>query len=325
MTHATPHLKLAMDFVTLHNGPFWGLTHFNEFANPDAVPYDVYWDRALDVVGSTGLEGIEITGGVSSWRNALKRYGSAEAFASAAGDRGLELASAFYPGLMRDSEHKRNHTAWEQPARQEELLQDIAELADFVRDAGAEDIIIGLPMRKTWNDPEPRFIDLDYVQRLAHLLNRMGYIARTHGVRLSLHAEAHAVFWLRRDIDLFLALTDPVYVGFCPDTGQISMGGTNPVDVLADHYDRVSITHWKDATGPVSAHVPIDTLISASHHDVFARVGTGVIDWHAWTRKLREVNYSGWVVIELDAAADPVAELRTAREFVEAAALPIYR
>ena len=77
-------------------------------------------------------------------------------------------------------------------------------------------MIAGLPMRQSWDDDPPLFVDHAYAMDLAGLINQMGYVALKRGVRLAIHPETHAVFWLRRDLDLFMALTDPVYVWFCP-------------------------------------------------------------------------------------------------------------
>lgn len=153
----------------------------------------------------------------------------------------------------------------------------------------------------------------------------MGAATLKHGVRLALHPEAFSMFRNARDVDLFMALTDPTYVGFCPDTAQFVVAGSDPIEIVRRHRDRVVLTHWKDATGPSPADTPIDESIYARQVRWFAEVGTGVVDWPAWMRLLRDLNYSGWAVFELDAAANPVEDLRQIRRYVEAALGHIYR
>jgi len=51
----------------------------------------------------------------------------------------------------------------------------------------------------------------------------------------------------------------------------------------------------------------------------------GVVDWPSWLRLLRDLRYKGWAVFELDAAHDPVADLKQIKQYVEAALAPIYR
>jgi sugar phosphate isomerase/epimerase len=186
-----------------------------------------------------------------------------------------------------------------------------------VRLCGGDALVVGMPMRVREASGPSRFVDLDYAKAVADLVNRMGAAARREEVRLALHTEMGSVFCLRRDVDLFMLLTDPECVGFCPDTAHIVLGSSDPVDVLGSHYDRVSITHWKDATGPVTAAVPQGESPFAFYGRHFRRVGTGVVDWFAWSRRLRDVGFQGWHILELDEAAEPVAEITAAREFAE--------
>ena len=111
--------------------------------------------------------------------------------------------------------------------------------------------------------------------------------------------------------------TDPTYVGLCPDTAQFTVAGSDPIEIVARHRDRLVLTHWKDAVGPAPADVPIDETIWARQVQWFGEVGTGVVDWPAWVRLLRDLNYTGWAVFELDTAADPVANLKAIKRFVE--------
>jgi sugar phosphate isomerase/epimerase len=57
---------------------------------------------------------------------------------------------------------------------------------------------------------------------------------------------------------------------------------------------------------------------------MYARVGTGAVDWKGWASTLRDINYTGWAIIELDASADPAGDLRGAREYIENNALSEY-
>lgn len=312
-----PDLRFAVDLITVYDPPFWGISDFNEFYNRSVLTPEKFWDRALDTVAATGVSGVEITFGPGHWESALARYGSAAGFKDALQSRDLEVCSGFYTGLVLDGD-------WRPAERQAAILKEVAAYADFLRDSGADIMVAGLPMRRSWDAEEPQPVDFEYARGLCDLLNRMGHITLKHGVRLAIHPETHAVFWLRRDLDLFLLLTDPVYVNFCPDTAHITLGGSNPSDVVEYHYGRVILTHWKDAIGTMPVHYPIDENIFKAHHPHFARVGTGQVDWPRWVRTLRKVGYQGWAVLELDAASDPSAQIVAARKFVEKSLLQIY-
>jgi sugar phosphate isomerase/epimerase len=186
-------------------------------------------------------------------------------------------------------------------------------------------MVTALPLRKSRDADPPLFVDLRRATTIADVLNRMGYATLQRGVRLALHPEAFTMFRNSRDVDLFMLLTDPTYVWLCPDTAQFSVAGSDPLEIVARHRDRLVLTHWKDAVGPAPADVPIDATIFARQVQWFAPVGTGVVDWPGWMRLLRALRYEGWAVFELDAAADPVGDLRKIKAYVEGALLPLYR
>lgn len=312
-----PNLRFGVDLITLYDPYFWGVDDFNQFYNPSVLSPDKFWDRALDTVAATGVKGVEITFGPGRWESALAHYGSAHGFQKALQSRDLEVCSGFYTGLVLDGD-------WRPADRQAVILEEVAAYAGFLRDSGADIMVAGLPMRRTWDAEEPQPVDFAYARGLSDLLNKMGFTTLKHGVRLAIHPETHAIFWLRRDLDLFMLLTDPVYVNFCPDTAHISLGGTDPCDVLEYHQGRVILTHWKDAVGTMPVHYPIDENIFKAHHPHFARVGTGQVDWARWLRTLRKIGYRGWAILELDAASDPGAQIVAARDFVETSLLQIY-
>jgi sugar phosphate isomerase/epimerase len=189
--------------------------------------------------------------------------------------------------------------------------------AEFLGACGAGTIITALGLRKTKLAQPPMFVDLRLAQSIAETLNHIGAATARHGVKLALHPEAFTVFRDSRDADLFMLLTDPNYVSLCPDTAQFTVAGSDPIEIVKRHRDRVVLTHWKDAVGPAPDNVEIDDKIFQTQIQWFAQVGQGVVDWPRWTRLLREIGYSGWAVFELDGALDPVADLAAIRTYVE--------
>ncbi len=308
--HQQRPLKVGLELIMLYDPPFWNLTEFNDFYNPAVLSPEKFWDRALDTVADTGVDGIEITWGPGNWQSALTRYGSGKAFKDALDQRGLELCSCFVASLVVNG-------GWHAGDDPSEVVNEITECSAFLADAGCDILITGLPLRRTWNAEPPMFVDHAYAEELAGVINAMGYAAARNGVRLAIHPEAHAVFWLKRDIDLFLSLTDPVYVWFCPDTCHITLGRGDPVEIMREHKGRLLISHWKDARGAVPVRYPIDENVFKSHHPFMARMGEGQVDWHSVVRLMREISFSGWAVLELDAAADPPMQIREAAQFAD--------
>lgn len=318
------NLKFGVDLITLYDPSWWGLDDFNKFYDKSALPPEVFWDKALDTVAESGITGIELSFGPGYWKNAMERYGSASAFMTQIKDRGLEICSGFNTDLVLKGTDLLLREDWESEAYQKELYDRTADYAEFLAECGCDIMIVGLPLRKSWDAESPMFVDHELASGLANIINRMGYIAEKRGVRVAIHPETHAVLWFKRDIDLFLSLTDPVYVNFCPDTAHITTGGGNPVEIARNHRGRVIISHWKDGLTGVPVKYPIDENIFRSHHPFFQRVGVGQVDWASWARMLRDTNFEGWAIIELDAAPNPPKTMAAAKHFVDTTISPIY-
>ncbi len=320
------NIKFATDLVTFYDTAFWGQAGGmdalrNLFTSGGWDPAR-FWERILDSSREAGLDGIEITFAPGDWHAAKAAYGSTQGFAAALKDRGLEVCSGYMSTRIPGTDR---YADFADPADHDQLVEMASAYAEFLRGCGSGIIVASLPPRKSRDAAPPLFVDLKLAESIAGVVNRMGYATMKYGVKLALHPEAFSMFRNSRDVDLFMLLTDPTYVFLCPDTAQFSVAGSNPIEIVQRHRDRLVITHWKDAVGPAPADVPIDESIYDRQIEWFAAVGSGVVDWPGWMRLLRELRYQGWAVFELDAAPDPVGDLKKIKQYVEAALAPIYR
>jgi len=325
MTEQRP-IKFATDLVTYYAPSFWGgeggLDDIRDLIASGKWDPLRFWERILDCTRDAGLDGIEITFAPGDWHSAQAAYGSARGFTSALKDRGLDVCSGFLSTRIPGTGRSANFA---DPADHDQLVEMATAYAEFLQGCGSEIMVTALPIRKSRDAVPPLFVDLKVAETIADVLNRIGYATLKYGVKLALHPEAFTMFRNSRDVDLFMMLTDPTYVSLCPDTAQFSVAGSNPIEIVKRHRDRLLITHWKDAVGPAPVDVPIDETIFARQIQWFAGVGTGVVDWPEWMRLLRDLRYQGWAVFELDTAPDPVGDLKKIREYVEGALLHIYR
>lgn len=324
---STPaNIRFATDLVTFYDPAYWGgsgaMGDLRGLVGPgrawEPLPF---WERILDATRDAGLDGIEITFAPGDWRNALSAYGSAQGFAAAVADRGLEVCSGFLSTRLPDG----RELDLANSADHELLIELTDEYAEFLHTCGADVLVAALPLRTSRDADPPRFVDLRIAESIAGALNRMGAATMRRGVRLALHPEAFSMFRNSRDVDLFMLLTDPTYVFLCPDTAQFIVAGSDPIEIVRRHRDRLLITHWKDATGPAPAGIQIDEGIYDRQVEWFAPIGGGIVDWPAWMRLLRDLHFSGWAVFELDAAHDPVEDLRRMKGYVDRSLLGIYR
>lgn len=310
-------LKFGVDLVTFFHPGFWGVDSYDAIiAHARAEPRK-FWDKILDAIQASGVTGVEPTFSPFNWRDAVATYGSVEGFAKELERRGLSLASGFFAEL----EHGASIA---DPAVQAKILASAGDYAAFIRACGGEAMVIGLPMRQTPGAEPVEFVDLKVASELADFLNRLGALTAKHGIKLALHTEAHSMFCTSRDVDLFMLLTDPAYVHFCPDTAHLIVAGADPLKVIERHRERMVIAHWKDAIGPMPADTPIDEKIHERHRPYFCGFGIGRVDWHAFVKLLRDTQYEGWAILELDAAPDPIADIAAGLKFINTALAPTY-
>ncbi len=315
---STERLRFGVDLVTFFHPGFWGVEDYDGIIALSRNEPRAFWDKILDAVQASGVTGVELTFSPFNWQDATKTYGSVEAFAGELRKRGLTLASGFFAELEAAGD-------FTEASAQAAIIGKAEKYAEFLKACGSDIMVIGAPLRQTPGEQPARFFDFEQARRIADFLNRLGAILYAKGVRLALHTEAHSIFAASRDVDLLMLLTDPAYVHMCPDTAHIIVAGSDPLDVVGRHHERVIIAHWKDALGPMPADTPIDKHIHDRHRPYFCGFGLGRVDWLGWIRLLRDRGYEGWAILELDAAPDPVGDIANGLTLVRQALLPIYR
>lgn len=301
-------LSFGVDLITFFHPGFWGLANEEEIFAHGANEPRAFWDRILDTLQESGVKGIELTFGPFGPDSLIKGYGSIAAVKDELARRDLSIIGGFYADIAMEK-------GLGDPAVEARWLARGDELAGLLAALDCTSMVIGLPMRASWDAEPAVFTDLAMMEQAASLANRLGAITLRHGVKLALHTEAHSIFSQPRDIDLLLLLTDPVYVGFCPDSAHILLSGGDPVAIAARHGERIWAAHWKDATGPMPIRLPIDHEIHLAHRPYFCALGTGTVDFTGWSQVLSSRAGLEWAILEIDAVADPLTEIRTSLAF----------
>ncbi|MFJ8107709.1 sugar phosphate isomerase/epimerase family protein [Streptomyces sp. NPDC096132] len=303
--------RLATDVITFYHPAFWGLDSAEALRAWAARNPVAFWERVMDTLAEAGVTGVELTFAPGDIDSALRAYGSAPAFRRALADRGLAVVSAFVADADAPD--------WRQEGALPAIVADAERRAAFLAEAGARLLVTGLPMRTTFGTRPPFFVDAAYMTRMADIAHVVGEAVARHGVRLAFHTESNSTLWYERDIDLFMALTDPRYVWLCPDSCHIALGGGDPVAVARRHAPRIALAHWKDAVGPIEGELTVDETVFAQQQPYMTELGTGVVDWRGWSEAMSRTPGAATVLIELDEAADPVAALRAGAAVVRAA------
>lgn len=298
--------EYGVDLITFYHPSFWGVSSYDEIMELRRRDPAAIWARILDALGDAGVTAIEMTFPPADTSSAIEAFGSAAAFRAELDSRGLRLASSFH---MADE--------WgpgaDIPAEVDRALAH----AGFLAEAGGETLVAGPPMRRSRDAQPPLVVDLAFASAVADTAHAVGDAIQRIGVRLALHTEAHSTFCTARDVDLLLTLTDPEYVHFCPDTAHLTLAGGDAVEIVSRHRERVIIAHWKDAVGRMPDG-PIDlATIHEEHQQYMCALGTGVVDWVAWKALYDRTDGAAIRLLELDAVADPISEMRAAKAFVE--------
>jgi sugar phosphate isomerase/epimerase len=295
-------LIFATDIITFYHPGFWGLESSEAFRAWAIENPEGFWERVMDSLVEAGVGGIELTFAPGDIASVLRAFGSASSFRDELASRGLSVVSAF----IADEDGP----DWRERESLPAIVADAERRAAFLAEAGAQLLIAGLPMRATYGTRPPFFVDAAYMTRMADVAHAVGEAVSRHGVKLALHTESNSTLWYERDIDLFMALTDPCYVWLCPDSCHIALGGGDPVAVANRHAQRIALAHWKDAVKPIDAHLTIDETVFAQQQPYMAELGAGIVDWPGWAAATARTPSADLVLIELDEAADPVAALR---------------
>ena len=211
------------------------------------------------------------------------------------------------------------------PANHESELSRTIEFGRQIREIGGGVIILSEVIRPHRNEVAGRVTEADALsgtelQALTSWLNRAGEALQQIELRTVYHPHAGTSIERRFEFERVLAGTDPSLVGLCLDTGHIAYGGDDPVAAFVDHSERIAHLHFKDVDVPALAQAKAEGVdfLEMIRRGVFAALGKGTVDFAKVLGALEKVDYDGWIVIEQDAAANPLEDAITSRRFLEA-------
>ena len=132
-----------------------------------------------------------------------------------------------------------------------------------------------------------------------------------YGVKSVLHNHAWTLIESPHEVDAFMELTDPVFVLAGFDVAQLAYGGYEPALAFRKWKARIGYVHIKDNHSMLPTAMPVreKNAIRDAHKDktpkfhVFAGLGQGALGdagLDAVLDVLREIDYQGWIVGELD-------------------------
>ncbi len=141
-------------------------------------------------------------------------------------------------------------------------------------------------------------------------LKRFVETATENGIVASLHNEVGSAFQTAQDIKR--AMSSIEHLTLCLDTAHGSVAGVNIEEAIGEYAGRISLVHLKD----LRAKVPLAELKFTRD---FVNVGRGILDLQGVVDKLKDVDYRGELMVEVEAnqGEKPVEVVKEAYEFAK--------
>jgi inosose dehydratase len=156
-------------------------------------------------------------------------------------------------------------------------------------------------------------LDEDGWKRFADGLQEVAARFRERGHEPTFHPHTATYVEAVWEIERFLELTD---VGMCVDTGHVVVGGGEPAECIRRWSDRINHIHVKDVdrtrvASIIEERLPVQEIW---RRRAFPALGTGDLDLNAVVEAIKDIGYSGWVVVEQDIFPEPAGFEQTLRD-----------
>jgi inosose dehydratase len=256
-------------------------------------------DRVLGDMRALGLKATEAgpDGYLSRDADTLRAHLSAH---------DLELVGGFIGVVLHD------------PDRLAASLEQIRHTARLFAEAGGQVINIAAIVDDDWS-PRIELTDAEW-EHIAHALELAGAIAADEGVRHVLHPHWRTLVERADDVRRILDISD---VSICLDTGHLSLGGYDPLELVRSSPERIGHAHLKDVDEEVAQKLRDGSLqlVQAVQQGLFQPLGDGEVAVDSIVTELEQSGYSGWYVLEQDIAVTttspaPADNVRRSIEFL---------
>jgi sugar phosphate isomerase/epimerase len=264
-------LARAAERLPANRNVKWGLGSnlWNSFPR---VPFT----DILDVMRDTGFIGLRLT----QFPEILKTYDiTATRMQQEAERRGCSIVTISFNGATHD------------PAQRTAVVESARRAMTFLREFGAEHLVVFSPNRK-FKDAPNAFAEM------CKSFNAIGEAAHAIGFRAGLHNHMGQIVQNPDEVDRAMALTNPKLFDFSPDTAHLHLAGCDVVKTLEKHKKRLAMADYKDAKRLPGA-AP-DTFDKNTIFDL----GAGEIDFPGAHRVLKSIAFKGWLIVDNDIARE---------------------
>jgi len=199
----------------------------------------------------------------------------------------LQVVGAFVPLALHDA------------GRRQETLDSASEMASLLQAIGATNFVTAAV-----SDPDDwarrDLSDAEWTH-LIGMLDEIDAITDAHGVQQVLHPHVNTVVETADELQRVL---DASPVSICLDTGHVTIGGYDPLELAARYASRVGLVHLKDVKTPIAARLNAGelSLMAAVQAGLFTSLGDGDVPVADTITSLEQQGYGGLYVLEQDVA-----------------------
>lgn len=178
-------------------------------------------------------------------------------------------------------------------------IEEARRAARLISEAGGQVFVAGVVQDLEWS--APRELDDRGWARLADHMREIDGLVSEYGLTLAVHPHAGTLIETAEQVGRALEAVD---VGWCLDTGHLTIGGADPVEFARAHGDRVVHAHLKDVDAQVAADFRAGrrSLVDATRNGLFLPLGKGDARIAEVMDALQAHGYDGWLVLEQDTA-----------------------
>ncbi len=210
------------------------------------------------------------------------------------------------------------------PAQEDEILERAVDHAAFSKAAGCTELYVAAGGFQSYTTSRgltraqaaghvltaDAMSDTQYAQ-FAKVLNHVGEITLSQGVRSCFHNHVGSVIETREEIDRLYEMVDPDLSFMGPDTGHLVWGGVDVVQFFSDYADRILTAHIKDIDPAVLKQGVAAEWDYATFSDagIFTELGQGMVDFPTLFSILDQAGFGGWLIVETDVTQQSSAQI----------------
>jgi inosose dehydratase len=179
------------------------------------------------------------------------------------------------------------------PAKYQSTIDTHVAHASFVKALGGSAIQLTNSARPKDRPPTP-----EELKRLATVMNEIGKQTADLGVQAVYHNHMHQLGETPAEVDMIVQAMNPKAMRLLLDIAHYRQGGGQPEKAVKQYKDMIHSLHLKDTLSPLPDR-PNDPNAYK-----FVELGRGNVNVPAVFKALKEINFSGWGIIELDGVPD---------------------